>query len=182
MVPASLRRRSSMLTTRVTKSRSAFTLIELLVVIAIIAILIGLLVPAVQKVREAANRTTCQNNLKQLGLANMNYEGAFKKFPSSGEGIDTAAPAHKHSSTHSWFTPLLPFIEQEGAFRAIQLEFFYNDPVNKAAFQTQVPTFLCPSAEGVQPDPAGYGQTSYMPIVYTDIDPVTGLRNKANRV
>lgn len=163
-------------TSRMSTGRTGFTLIELLVVIAIIAILIGLLVPAVQKVREAANRTTCQNNLKQLGLANLNYEGAFKKFPSSGEGIDPLNPGVKYYSRHSWFTALLGFLEQEGAARAIDGTKFYNDPANKLAFQTQIPIFLCPSSEGLQPDPAGYGQTAYMPIAYTDIDPVTGLR------
>ena len=94
----------------------AFTLIELLVVIAIIAVLIGLLLPAVQKVREAAARTTCSNNLKQLGLALHNYESANGVFPTSGEGPNGANQVTVFD-TVSTYVQLLPYIEQENVYK-----------------------------------------------------------------
>jgi prepilin-type processing-associated H-X9-DG protein/prepilin-type N-terminal cleavage/methylation domain-containing protein len=160
--------------------RVGFTLIELLVVIAIIAILVGLLVPAVQKAREAAARTQCQNNLKQIGLAVLNFESTYGKLPSPGEGIyaNSAGLPAKAYDTHSLFTYILPYVEGKVAFDQMSPSRAYNDdaggslnPNNGA--KTTIPSYLCPAAAGVVADPAGYGQTSYMPIAYTDIVPFT---------
>jgi prepilin-type N-terminal cleavage/methylation domain-containing protein len=94
------------------KGKKAFTLIELLVVIAIIAILIGLLLPAVQKVREAAARTTCQNNAKQMGLAAHNFLSTYSVFPHPGQ-LDSTGTATTFYMPHSFGTQLLPYIEME---------------------------------------------------------------------
>src|ERR1700733_106603 len=89
-----------------------FTLIELLVVIAIIGILIALLLPAVQKVREAANRTQCINNMKQIGLAYQDYHGVYGAFPAPGLGLQ--APPF---SSYGWGYALLPYIEQDTLYK-----------------------------------------------------------------
>ena len=95
--------------------RSGFTLIELLVVIAIIGVLISLLLPAVQKVREAANRTACINNLKQIGLAMHNYHDTYKRFPPSLDSANyapgTGSPRPQWTTYWSWLAYILPFIE-----------------------------------------------------------------------
>src|SRR5438045_2610945 len=108
--------------------RSAFTLIELLVVIAIIAILIGLLLPAVQKVRESAARLQCQNNLKQIGLALHNYENANKIFPPgyvSQPEISAMGPPDPQFNDAGpgwgWLTFLLPYVEQDNLYKSFNL-------------------------------------------------------------
>src|SRR5262245_40727683 len=96
-----------------TARRRAFTLIELLVVIAIIAVLIGLLLPAVQKVREASNRMSCANNLKNLGVALHNYYAANEMFPPGAVGPFGGAPQFDAVKHHGLGTYLLPYYEQE---------------------------------------------------------------------
>jgi prepilin-type N-terminal cleavage/methylation domain-containing protein len=133
--------------------RRAFTLIELLVVIAIIAVLIGLLLPAVQKVREAAARSTCQNNLKQLGLAFHNYHSAYGFFPtivSSSTSVATRAIHAKLGVTvtgvnHSWAPFLLPYVEQEALYRQYNLNANWASAANQPVIQVPLKVMSCPS-------------------------------------
>ena len=145
--------------------RRGFTLIELLVVIAIIALLIGLLLPAVQKVREAAARAACGNNLKQIGLALHNYHSVNRKFPPG-----RTSPLPSIFSVHTF---ILPYLEQDAVFGLIDFTrapatftggdgTVYDGARNLPAASTSIRGFLCPSdpAGGVIPG-SGYGATNY---------------------
>jgi len=180
--------------------RRGFTLVELLVVIAIIGTLIGLLLPAVQTAREAARKSQCSNNVRQIAMGANNYESANQKYPTSGEGYDFTA-GKELLNGESFFVQVLPFIDQAGIASKWQPKKPYwsttvgSDGVSSNALlaATKIGTFLCASNSitkdefgGTSPgasastNPAQflyYGITDYMPIAYTDLDPTTGFRN-----
>jgi len=129
--------------------RRGFTLIELLVVIAIIAVLIGLLLPAVQKVREAAARSQCANNLKQLGLASHSYHGDHDKFPPGAVGpIGPSFPQYLQLKHHGLGTYLLPYLEQPALASRYRWDVSWFDPPNQQpVVNTQLTAWQCPSAQ-----------------------------------
>jgi prepilin-type N-terminal cleavage/methylation domain-containing protein len=128
------------------RKRTAFTLIELLVVIAIIAILIGLLVPAVQKVRESANRAHCQNNLKQIGLAIHGYHDVYKRFPMAWHYEPPKPPFRPTGVAHSWGTVILPHLEQGSLHKDYNFnQLSYVGTTNSKVVEMPLPIFQCPS-------------------------------------
>jgi len=165
--------------TRGPRRRKAFTLIELLVVVAIIAILIGLLLPAVQKVREAAARTSCTNNMKNLGLALHNYHDEYKHLP---RARFTVRPTNEATTKQSWVYFILPYLEQEALYNQVTTNF-------DAASPLPVSILLCPTDPRDLTSPFGvgtvgavtgtFGLISYLGVVgttaYFDGTPTNGI-------
>jgi prepilin-type N-terminal cleavage/methylation domain-containing protein/prepilin-type processing-associated H-X9-DG protein len=144
------------------RQRRAFTLVELLVVIAIIGILVALLLPAIQAAREAGRRTACMNNLRQMGLAMLNYETSYKVFPPSDVLVpgSTGTPTSLGLSVHA---RLLPFVEEASLRTLVNFSAAYNHTSNEAARKTRVAMFVCPSDGGgnATSNPAPGAPTSY---------------------
>lgn len=167
------------------RASRGFTLIELLVVIAIIAVLVSLLLPAVQQAREAARRAQCKNNLKQLGLAYYNYEAAYKVFPM--EKIDFTGAVPPINFQQNCNQMVLPFMDQAPIYNQFNFRVIWSDPSQYALTTVSIPVFQCPSApskearvapSSITPTPAenptgypfpvavagGYGVCDYMAL------------------
>lgn len=132
------------------QTRRAFTLIELLVVIAIIAILVALLLPAVQQAREAARRSTCKNNLKQIGIALHNYHDTHSTLPPGSIGTAFTDNATSKLNKFGPLVFILPFIEQHALYERIDFSTSFCDPVNKEIAKTRMSGYLCPSYDGAK--------------------------------
>lgn len=169
---------------RLPRRRRAFTLIELLVVIVIIAILIGLLLPAIQKVRDAAARLQCQNNMKQLGLALHNFHDANRVFPASG--WTRQGPGNPQGRFVGWRPLTLPYIEQENLQKLYDFEVNWWEGTNPTAAAVPVKTYLCPSvperfevltAVAKPPRPA---MSFPVPLAPTDYEALMGVHVTVN--
>ena len=141
--------------------RTGFTLIELLVVIAIVGILVGLLMPGVQAVREASRKTSCKNNLHQIGIALHAYHNVHASLPTGCIEWRSwrSPPTHRQ---FAWSAMLLPFLEQQALHDRIDWSKPYDHDLNRPAAETDVPTYLCPSEPTSQltPGHTAFGESS----------------------
>ena len=186
---------------RLYSKKHGFTLVELLVVIAIIGVLMGLLLPAVQMAREAARRTQCQNNMRQLGLAVLNWESARSRLPHPGQCDSTGGAATVYM-TQSTATLLLPMLEQGNVYDLMDHTLTYAQMVSQGRYtmttvhprskgavyhdplfpntvraaKTQIASFVCPSTpiSGATRSPDGYGAWDYMFISVSDVEEESG--------
>ncbi len=157
-------------------ARRAFTLIELLVVVAIIAVLIGLLLPAVQKVREAAARVQCQNRLKQVGLAMHNHHGVYERFPPGFASKAAVVNGDGMGPGWGWAAHLLPYLEQDNLALLIDYQKDITDPAHAAVRGTSHKEFLCPSDAPREPTflAAGAGGAGLCRVAYANYVGVAG--------
>lgn len=144
------------------RRRRGFTLIELLVVIAIIAVLIALLLPAVQQAREAARRSSCTNNLKQIGLAIQNYHDTYRVFPN----VNCGGLANSNLSGASLFASILPNIEQASSFNQYDFNQSNSSAYNQAVVKQEINVYLCPSASMPRAVPSCSGDSGRAPGTY----------------
>jgi prepilin-type N-terminal cleavage/methylation domain-containing protein len=145
--------------------RRGFTLIELLVVIAIIAILIGLLLPAVQKVREAASRMKCSNNMKQIGIGLHNYHDTFLRLPPPRGDLQSPNQNGVFTVYGGWMCDLLPFVEQQNLKKALTAYPTFNFGTFLQNYTTVVKGYICPSDGRLENVPPGNGAfTSYLGV------------------
>ncbi len=148
----------------ISKNRRGFTLVELLVVIAIIGTLVGLLLPAIQSAREAARRSACTNNLKQLGLGLLNFESARKRLPMANSGQGTSSGAGT-TGGYSWIVMILPFLEETNLYTQIssnsnRMNSGFTSAINNTQAQTLLPQLVCPSFAGEKKNATAYGAGS----------------------
>ncbi len=165
--------------------RRGFTLIELLVVIAIIAVLVAMLLPAVQQARAAARTSQCRNNLKQIGLALHNYADSHRQFPPSStsdveQGGWIPNPQSRH--IHSWHSMILPFLEKSAVYAQIDFNLSSMDAANRPAASQQIAVYRCPSYTGptFSDSPsytrfsAHYATTNYVAMGASDVGHIYG--------
>jgi prepilin-type N-terminal cleavage/methylation domain-containing protein len=174
-------------------NRPGFTLIELLVVIAIIAVLIALLLPAVQAAREAARRSSCVNNMKQLGLAMQNYHDTTGNFPIGAMGVRSLIAGGKYpdgtpvgNARRTWAAMLLPYIEQGTIANSYNYQIIFNDARNTTAELALIGVYSCPSDPNlgsIEQSPArrqgnycvNWGNSTWYQDMSSTYNPVTGI-------